>query len=80
MKTKYAKLLSAEVMAQKEIAEAIEALNESVLKDKVTELALAAAEKDTKKNDKKTEIATRITDNIDLSGAEPTSLRAKYSL
>jgi hypothetical protein len=81
MKEKYSKLLSAEVIALPEIAEAIENLNESVLQAKVTELALAAAEKDQKKPDgKKVTLASRITDNIELSGSEPNSLRAKYSL
>ncbi len=81
LKTKYSKLLSAEIMKEEAIVAAIENLDESVLKDKVTELALAAAEKDAKKDEKKKpEFATRIIDNIELSGTEPNSLRAKYQL
>jgi uncharacterized coiled-coil protein SlyX len=79
LKTKYSKLLSAEIMKEEAIVAAIENLDESVLKDKVTELALAAAEKDQKKS-KKPELASRITDNIELSGTEPDSLRAKYGI
>jgi hypothetical protein len=82
LKEKYGKLLPESVMAETEIAEAIENLDEKVLSERVVKVALEKAEKDVKepKTDKKVTLASRITDNIELSGSEPNSLRAKYSL
>lgn len=80
LKTKYSKLLSAEVLAETEIAQAIENLDEKVLSERVVKVALEKAEKDVKPDKKKPELASRITDNIELSGSEPNSLRAKYQL
>ena len=72
LKTKYSKLLSEEVLATKEIAEAIENLDETVLQTKVTDLALEKAEVKTedkdKSKDKKT-VTASITDDIKVGGS-----------
>lgn len=77
LKTKYSKLLSAEVLAEPEIAQAIEDLNESVLQAKVIQIALEKAEKTVpEKETKKAFItATRITDDISVNGG---TLVSKY--
>lgn len=65
LKDKYSKLLSAEVLTKVEIAEAIEKLDESVLKDAVIEVALASAKPT---ETKEVETATRITDEVKMGG------------
>jgi hypothetical protein len=78
LKEKYSKLLSEEVLALAEIAEAIETLNESVLQAKVVESALEKAEatKVTKEEPKKAMVtASRITDDITVGDSD---LLSKY--
>jgi hypothetical protein len=78
LKEKYSKVLSAEVLAEVEIAEAITNLDESKLSAKVVEIAMASATNQTAKPSVMT--ASRITDNLKISGAEPDSLRSKYGI
>jgi hypothetical protein len=79
LKEKFSKLLSAEVIAEVEIAEALENLNEVLLNSRVVEIAMATA---IKVPDVKSTItlASRIVDNLKLSGSEPGTLREKYSI
>jgi hypothetical protein len=79
LKDKYSKLLSEEVIALPEIAEAIENLDEAVLQAKVVESALEKAEatkvqKDEKPETKTMITASRVTDDINLGG----DLLSKY--
>jgi hypothetical protein len=62
LKAKYSNLLDEKVMAEVEIAEAVENLNEDVLKNKVVEIAMASA------TQAKPSIitASRITDNVSI--------------
>lgn len=78
MKEKYSKLLDEKTLLEVEIAEALEKMDESVLKDKVVEIAMAAATKTVAPKVELT-LASRITDNVSI-GAESDSLRAKYSI
>jgi len=73
LKDKFSKVLSAEVMT--EMAEALENLDEAKLNSKVVEIAMASTKAPNKVN-----LASRITDNVKLAGAEPGSLREKYSI
>ncbi|MBK5239808.1 hypothetical protein [Clostridium sp.] len=72
LKEKYTKLLDEKVMAEVEIAEAIEALNESVLKDAVIEKALASVVAPIVK----IETASRITDTVVIG--KGSDLLSKY--
>jgi len=75
LKEKFSKVLSAEVMV--EMAEALENLDEAKLNSKVVEIAMASTVKTNKTN---VNLASRIIDNVKLAGAEPGSLREKYSI
>jgi hypothetical protein len=71
LKEKYSKLLSEEILALPEIAEAIETLNETVLRDKVIESALEKAESNKNKpGEKDTVTASRITDDINIGSGD----------
>jgi len=73
LKDKYSKLLDEATLAKPEIAEAIEKLDETVLKDAYIEIAMAKATKDPKK----IEVAsTRATDTIVIAGG--TDIISKY--
>ena len=76
LKEKFSKLLSAEIISEPEIAEAIEKLDMSLLNSKVVEIAMAKA------GDIKpiVETASRITDSTKFSGVDAGSLREKYSI
>lgn len=63
LKEKYSKLLSAEVLAEVEIAEALDKLDEVKLNSKVVEIAMATAVK-TDPKVKTIETASRITDTV----------------
>jgi hypothetical protein len=75
---KCSKILSKDEMETAEMKKAIEDLDENYCNKVLAEKYVANATKPDGK--KKTELASRITDNIELSGSEPNSLRAKYSL
>jgi hypothetical protein len=75
--TKCAKILSKEELETAEMKKAIEDLDENYVNKVLAEKYVANA---TKLDGKKPILASRITDNIELSGSEPNSLKAKYSL
>lgn len=74
LKNKFSKLLSAEILSEPEMAEAINELDESKLNSRVVEIAMAKATEETK--DKKVETASIITDNLNLEGEK--DLVSKY--
>jgi len=79
LKEKFSKVLSAEVII--EMAEAFENLDESKINAKIVELAMATANATKVPNAKKeVTLASRIVDNVKMSGAEPGSLKEKYSI
>ncbi|MGE5438092.1 MAG: hypothetical protein ACM3O3_12840 [Syntrophothermus sp.] len=69
LKEKYSKLLSEETLALPEISEAIETLNETVLRDKVVESALEKAETNKNKTTKDT-VTASITDDINVGSSD----------
>lgn len=71
LKNKYSKLLSAEVMTSTEVAEAIENLNEDLLKNKVVEVALEKAEKKDEKKEYVT--ASKIIDDVKVGSSDVVS-------
>ena len=76
LKAKYSKLLNEKVMAEVEIAEALDKLDETKLNSRIVEIAMASTKVPGKVN-----LASRITDNVRISGAaEPGSLQEKYSI
>jgi hypothetical protein len=78
LKDKFSKLLSAEVLKELEIAEALENLDTVKLNARVVEIAMSASTGAKPKTE--VTLASRITDNVKISGAEPGSLREKYSI
>lgn len=66
LKEKYSKLLDETVLAEVEIAEAIDNLNEDVLKNKVVELAMSKATENKPEDKKETLTASRITDSVSI--------------
>ena len=79
LKEKFSKVLSAEVLI--EMAEALENLDEAKLNSKIVELAMATAnEIPAAKPVVEITLASRITDSVKISGAEPGSLQEKYAL
>ncbi|MBU3186646.1 hypothetical protein [Clostridium estertheticum] len=77
LKAKYSNLLDEKVMAEVEIAEALDKLDEAKLNSRIVEIAMAS----TVKVPGKVALASRITDNVRLAGAsEPGSLQEKYSI
>ncbi|MBZ9622855.1 hypothetical protein G9F71_008315 [Clostridium sp. FP2] len=77
LKAKYSKLLNDKVMAEVEIAEALDKLDEAKLNSRIVEIAMASTAPGAKS---KVEMASRIVDNLKLAGTEPGSLREKYSI
>jgi len=69
LKEKYSKLLDEKVMAEVEIAEALDKLDEAKLNSKIVELAMAAATKETPK----VEAGSRITDSVNIGKNDLTS-------
>lgn len=63
---KYGKLLPKEILAETEIAEALDKLDETKLSAKVVEIALETASK----KEPKVQIASRITDNIKIGNGD----------
>jgi hypothetical protein len=78
LKDKFSKLLSAEVLKEVEIAEALENLDTVKLNARVVEIAMSAST--VAKPKAEVTLASRITDNVKIAGAEPGSLREKYSI
>jgi len=72
LKNKYSKLLNESILALPEISEAIENLNEVVLASKVVEVALESITSNAK-DASKLITASRITDNIEISGSDVVS-------
>ena len=78
LKEKYAKVLSAEILV--ELAESIVSLDESKLVARVVEIAMASASQEKTEVKPIVTLASRITDNVKLNGAESGSLKEKYSI